>query len=139
MRTEPAYLVYPRWPEDGDAWVHPQDVRLARRLIPSTRVFRRVGREGSYLVLAYGPLRLRVKPAMRQALPGDGFNLGDQVEVCSQLGKNRAMVATIDEMHWNARCGVIQYRLRRREMTLARRYTAADLRPVARRPDDPRL
>jgi len=130
MRSEPAYRVYPWWPENGDSWVHPDDVRLARRLIPSTRVFRRAGREGDYLVLSYGKWRLRVKPTLRQAIPGDGFNLGDRVEVCSRMGKNRAMVATIGGMYWNARYRAIEYRLRRRDMTLARRYTAEDLRPA---------
>jgi hypothetical protein len=33
-------------------------------------------------------------------------------------------------MDWNAHFGAIQYRLERRAMILARRYTAADLRPV---------
>jgi len=132
MRAEPPYRVYPWWPENGDAWVHPDDVRLTRRLIPSTRVFRSAGREGQYLVLTYGQLRIRVKPTLRHAVPGDGFKLGDQVEVCSKLGKNRPLVATIREMRWNARQGVIHYRLSRRGMTLARYYTAGDLRPVGR-------
>ncbi|HEY1597962.1 MAG TPA: hypothetical protein VGG64_00060 [Pirellulales bacterium] len=132
MRSEPPYRVYPWWPEDGNAWIHPDDVRLARRLIPSNRVFRRVGREGPYLVLSYGKLRLRVKPTLRQAIDGDGFDLGDTVEVCSLVGKNRPLVATIRDMHWNARSRAIQYRLCRRNMTLARRYMAEDLRPVAR-------
>ena|SRR5437868_310319 len=130
MRTEPAYRVYPWWPEDGNDWVHPEDVRLVRRMIPSPRVFRYVGREGSYLVLTYGKHRLRVKPTLRQALAGDGFNVGDQVEVCSRMGKNRPIVATIRDMLWNPGRGVIQYRLRRRGMVLERRYTADDLRPV---------
>jgi hypothetical protein len=130
MRTEPAYLVYPWWPENGDDWVHPSDVRLARSLIPGTRVFRRLGREGAYVVLGYGVQRLRVKPTMRQAIAGDGYDIGNRVEVCSRLGKNRPFVATVREMDWNAHFGVIQYRLERRAMILARRYTAADLRPV---------
>jgi hypothetical protein len=131
MRAEPEYRVYPRWPEDGEAWIHPEDVRLARRLIPGTRVFRYRGREGSYLILTYGKHRLRVKPTLRQAIPGDGFDLGDCVEVCSKMGKNRPLVATIGDMRWSARYGMIQYRLRSRNMMLARRYTADDLRPLA--------
>src|SRR5262249_17376172 len=130
VRREPDYRVFPWWPADGDAWVHPNDVRLARRLIPSTRIFRHVGREGAYLVPSYGRLRLRVKPILRQTVAGDGFNLGDRVEVCSKMGKNRPLVATIADMRWNARYGVIHYRLRSRNMTLARRYTADDIRPI---------
>jgi hypothetical protein len=132
MRREPVHRVYPWWPEDGDAWLHPDDVRLARRLIPSTRVFRDLGRDGAFQVLSYGKLRLRVRPTLRQAVHGDGFELGDRVEVCSHLGKNRPIVATISEMRWSARYRLIHYRLRSRNMTLARRYTAEDLRPVER-------
>lgn len=130
MRTEPNYRVYSRWPEDGDAWIHPADVRLVRRLIPSARVFRYDGREGKFLVLKYGRFRVRVLPSLREAIRGDGFDLGDQVEVCSRMGKNRPFVATISEMHWNAHHRVIHYRLRRRNMTLARPYTAEDFRAV---------
>ncbi|HVU88110.1 MAG TPA: hypothetical protein VHD36_12395 [Pirellulales bacterium] len=139
MRTELAYRVYSRWPENGDGWIHPADIRLARRLIPSTRVFRYDGREGPYLLLSYGKHRLRVRPTMRQAIRGDGFDLGDQVEVCSKLGKNRPFVATISEMRWNARYRVIHYQLRRRNMTLARPYTADDFRAVDDRAHFPAL
>ena len=86
-----------------------------RKLIPSTRVFRRTGREGAYVVLRYGDNRLPVKPTLQHALVGDGFDLGDQVEVCSQMGKNRPFLATICEMDWNAHFRVIYYRLRRRD------------------------
>jgi hypothetical protein len=133
MRRKPTYRVYPWWPDDGDGWVHPDDVRLARRLIPGTRVYRYVGREGPYTLLSYGKIRLRVKPTLRQDVPGDGLDLGDRVEVCSRMGKNRPLVATISDMRWNARYRVIQYRLRSRNMTLARRYMADDLRPVDRK------
>ena len=68
-------------------------------------------------------------PSMREAIRGDGFDLGDQVEVCSQLGKNRPFVATISEMHWHAHSRLIHYRLRRRNMTLCA-YTAEDFRAV---------
>lgn len=133
MRSELPYCVFPRWPQDDDAWIHPDDVPLVRRLIPGTRVFRRAGQEGAYFVLRYGKLRLRVRAAMHLALRGDGLDVGDLVEVCSQVGKNRALVATIGDMHWSARYGTIEYRLRRRAMTLARRYHAGDLRLVTRR------
>ncbi len=133
MRSELPYCVFPRWPQDDDAWIHPDDVPAVRRLIPGTRVFRRGGQEGQYFVLRYGKLRLRIHSAMHVALSGDGLNVGDLVEVCSQVGKNRPMMAMIAEMHWSARYGAIEYRLRRRAMTLARRYTAGDLRLVTRR------
>ena len=43
IKLTPKYGYYPRWPEDGDAWVHPEDAALAKALLPSPRVFRRDG------------------------------------------------------------------------------------------------
>ena len=38
LKTDPKYGHYPWWPEDGDQWVHPEDIELARSMIPSPRV-----------------------------------------------------------------------------------------------------
>ncbi|MBI2825104.1 MAG: hypothetical protein HYX69_10500 [Planctomycetia bacterium] len=132
MSVTSDYRIYPWWPQNGNAWVHPDDVKLARRLIPSSRMFRSEGREGSYLVLGYGPYRIRVRPALRQLVRGDGFNVGDQVEVCSHRGRNRAMIATIREMRYDNRKRAVRYSLRVRGKPVARTYTAGDLRKIER-------
>ena len=30
LKTDPKYGVYPWWPEDGNDWLHPDDVATAR-------------------------------------------------------------------------------------------------------------
>ena len=126
MRTEPIYRVYSRWPEDGDAWIHPADVRLVRRLVPSVRVFRYEGREGTFLVLTYGKYRVRVLPSLREAIRGDGFDLGDQVEVCSRLGQEPTFRG--DDQRHALECALPRHSISPalRNMTLARQYTAED-------------
>ena len=54
MKVDPKYGYYPWWPEDGNDWVHPEDVELARQMIPSPRVFRRDGEQGPFVILHYG-------------------------------------------------------------------------------------
>ena len=70
LKTDPKYGYFPWWPEDGDGWVHPEDVAAARTMIPSHRVFRRDGSEGDYLLLHYGDVTLRVRPGQSVALVG---------------------------------------------------------------------
>ena len=83
MKTDPKYGYYPWWPEDGDAWLHPEDVELGRSLIPSYRIFRRDGSEGPFGWLHYGEVRLRVKPTLWKEVSPEGFEIGDWVEVLS--------------------------------------------------------
>ncbi|NIP84212.1 MAG: hypothetical protein GTO03_01065, partial [Planctomycetales bacterium] len=60
----------------------------------------------------------------------EGFDLGDQVEIRSRLGKNLPGLAVICEMTWQAAAGAIVYQVRQHGMRIPRRFTAADLRPV---------
>ena len=46
LKMDPQFGYFPWWPEDGDGWVHPEDVAIARSLIPSERVFCRDGEAG---------------------------------------------------------------------------------------------
>ena len=84
LKTDPKHGYYPWWPEDGDDWVHPEDVAAARRMIPSTRIWRRdgaAGRQGEYVVMHYGETRLRVRRTLWREAPYEGLDLGDWVEV----------------------------------------------------------
>src|SRR3954451_2252478 len=109
LKTDPKYGVYPWWPEDGDEWLHPEDIALARQLIPSPRVFRRDGEQGPFVLLHYGPLRLRVKRTLWQEVPHEGFDMGDWVEVLSRGMLNTPRTGVIREMHWDAASRAIQY------------------------------
>lgn len=131
LRAPAQYVVYPRWPEDGDAWLHPADASAARRVIPGWRVLCVTDVEGPYRILCYGKLRLRARPALWLPVRGDGLQVGDWVEVCARLGKNWPGIGTIVEMLWNRRDQSIDYLVRRRGLRPGHRYRFEDLRPTA--------
>src|SRR5262245_54749758 len=84
LKLDPKYGYFPGWPQDGKAWLHPDDVAAGRALIPSTRVFRRDGTSGDYMLLHYGNEELRVRPALWQEVAAPAFEIGDWVEVATR-------------------------------------------------------
>jgi len=127
---EPRFGYYPWWPEDGDEWLHPEDVELARDLIPSMRVFRRQGEQEPYVLLTYGDLKLRVKRTLWQEISSEGFEIGDWVEVLSRCGQNEPRTGTIREMVWDERARAPRYQLLDNGKPLPKSYAADDLRHV---------
>ncbi|MCG8450572.1 MAG: hypothetical protein MI725_13470 [Pirellulales bacterium] len=130
MKEQPRYGYYPWWPEDGNDWLHPEDVELARQIIPSTRVFRREGQQGPFDVLHYGDLRLRVLHTLWQEITSEGFEIGDWVEILSRGRRNTPRTATIREMRWDKRGRKLHYQVLENDQPIARSYTAEDLRHV---------
>jgi len=130
LKTDPKYGYYPWWPEDGDDWVHPEDVSLARDMIPGPRVFRRDGQRGEYVVLHYGDLRLRVKRTLWQEAPYEGFEIGDWVEVLSRGQLNAPRTGVIREMHWDGRSHSMRYFIEENGAPIPKPYSAQDLRHV---------
>jgi len=130
INVEPRYGYYPWWPEDGNDWLCPEDIKLARRLIPSMRVFRREGEQGPFVVLQYGDLKLRVLRTLWQEVASEGFELGDWVEVLSRCGQNEPRTGTIRERVWDERARALRYQLRGNGQPLAKFYAADDLRHV---------
>ncbi len=101
LKTDPKYGCFPWWPEDGNDWVHPDDVALARSIIPSGRIFRRDSSDGEYLVMRYGEITLRVRRTLWQEVEPEGFELGDWVEVLSLGLRNEPRTGVIREMFWD--------------------------------------
>lgn len=132
LKTDPKYGHYPWWPEDGDDWVHPEDVELARTMMPSPRVFCRDGKSGEYVDLHYGDLRLRVKPTLWQEVQPEGFEIGDEVEVRSQGLKNEPHTGVIAEMLWDDHAGELRYQISERGKLLETKYASSDLRHIER-------
>jgi len=130
LKSDPKYGFYPWWPEDGDDWVHPEDVATARSAIPGPRVFRRDGEHGDYVVLHYGELRLRVKPTLWQEVPWEGFDIGDWVEVLSRGLLNSPRTGVIREMHWDPRWHSMRYFIDEAGLPIPNAYGAQDLRHV---------
>ena len=50
----PDYGCIHRWPQDGQGFIHPDDVPVATRCFPSERVFRRDRFDGTYYHYSYG-------------------------------------------------------------------------------------
>ena len=130
MKIEPRYGYYPWWPEDGDEWLHPEDVELARQMIPSTRIFRREGEHGPFVCLYYGELRIRVKRTLWQEVDGEGYEIGDWVEVMSRGHRNTPRTGTISEIHWNSTDRRMSYRIVENDKPIPNDYSSDDIRPV---------
>lgn len=130
LNLEPRYGYYPWWPEDGDGWLHPEDVEQARQMIPSLRIFRRDGGRGPYVVLHYGQIRLRVKRTLWQEIDAVAFEMGDWVEVRSRGSQNQPRTGTIREIVWNQRARQPRYQILDAGTPIPNYFTAEDLRHV---------
>ena len=132
LKTDPKYGYYPWWPENGNDWVHPEDVELARSTVPSPRVWRRDGQRGDFVVLTYGELVLRVRRTLWRELKWEGFDLGNLVEVRTRGMTNEHRTGTISEMHWDEHAGCIKYQLHELEEEVENpsAYMALDLKHV---------
>ncbi len=113
MRPDlPDYGVYLQWPTQGVDWIHPDDVALAQRLIPSPRVFQRFLFDGQYYHLRYGTETLRVLPSMWTSVGRIDVQVGDRVELLSHFGQKDPGIAVIEEIHCGRAEGQIEYWLR---------------------------
>jgi hypothetical protein len=130
LKSDPKYGYFPWWPEDGDAWVHPEDVATARGMIPSGRVFRRDGASRDYVVMHYGPVRLRVLRTLWQEVEPEGYEIGDWVEVLSRGMLNEPRTGVIREMLWDERARALRYQITENDQPIERMYGREDLQHV---------
>ncbi len=130
LKTDPKYGCFPWWPEDGNDWVHPEDVAQARAMIPSGRVFRRDGTDGEFLLMHYGDITLRVRRTLWQEVEHEGFELGDWVEVLSRGLRNEPRTGVIREILWDERTNVIHYLIAENDVPINEPLTRDDLRRV---------
>lgn len=130
LKREPRYGYYPQWPQDGDDWLHPEDVELARRSLPSPRIWRREGQSGVFHIIRYGDQTLRVKPALWQESPAPAYQIGDWVEVRTRMMKNTAHTGRVVEVMWDDYQSQITYHIQEQDNPIPNAYTADDLKPV---------
>ena len=130
LKTDPKYGYYPWWPQDGNDWVHPEDIDLARKMIPSQRVFRRDEAGGAWVVLRYGDVRLRVRRTLWEEVEPEGFEIGDVVEVRSRGMKNEPRTGVITEMLWDEHEGELCYQIMDRDHIVETLYARNDLKHV---------
>ena len=127
LKTEPKYGFFPWWPENGDEWIHPEDVPAARSMIPSGRVFRRDGARGNYAIFRYGDVTLRVRPRLWQEVTPEGYEIGDWVEVLSRGMLNAPRIGVIREMIWDDDARAIRYKISENGTPIEQRYSCDDL------------
>ena len=128
LKTDPKYGYFPWWPEDGNDWLHPDDVAKARRMIPSGSVFRREGASGEFHLLHYGEVTLRARPALWQEVRPEGFEIGDWVEVLTRGMRNEARTGRIREIRWDEQVEAIRYQISENGQPIADGYGYNDLR-----------
>ncbi len=126
----PDWGAYLRWPSNGDEWIHPQDVELVRRLIPSRRVFRRSQWDGEFYHLHYGEKSFRVRPSMWVRVPDIDLDVGQQVELLSCQQRNDPGIYRIADIYFVPASGEIEYGLQSEELRLKRKFHRDDLRPL---------
>lgn len=130
----PDYGTFTHWPDKGHARIHPDDIAIVNRLIPSDRVFRRRRFDGVFYEYHYGKsVRFRLRPSMWVPLKYEGFDVGDQVEVLGLGMVRKAMIARIVEMRFNQREQQIQYTLQWADAVQPRPYSADDMRLLTRK------
>ena len=109
----PDYGCFVRWPEDGQSFIHPDDVPLATRVIPSGRVLCRFRFDGTYYHYRYGQrIQFRLRPAMWLKVDHEGLDIGDEVETRGPQMQREQFIARVWGMYWVPRKGRILYRLR---------------------------
>lgn len=127
----PDWGAYLRWPDDGDSWICDQDIEMAKELLPSPRVFRRDHWDGEFYHLRYGQLILRVRPTMWTKVPPIDLSVDQQVEVLGRHGENDPGIFRVREIFYSATTQRCEFILGRRDLTLAKRFVRADLRPTS--------
>lgn len=127
----PDYGCFPRWPESGQGWIHPDDVATVTRLIPSERVMRRESYDGTYYHYRYGSVQFRLRPCLWLRVKSEGFDLGDPVETLGIGFERERFVAMICGMYFVRRKGRVLYRLKRSGTLMPQLYIADHLRLLA--------
>ncbi len=127
LKRGPVYGVFRWWPVNGDAWIHPFDVGIVKRLVPGIRVFRREDLDETWLRISYGELRFRIKSAIWYEVDFEGFDVGNFVEIKSRMGQAEPFVGQIRDMFWSQRYRRIEYFLYRSETPQVRPYLAEDM------------
>ncbi len=124
----PDYGCFPRWPENGQGWIHPDDVTTVTRYVPSERVMRRERFDGTYYHYRYGAVQFRLRPCLWLRVKAEGIDVGDPVETTGTGLDRELFVAEVCGMYFVRRKGRILYRLRRSGFLVPQLYTADHLR-----------
>lgn len=122
MTSEPAWGLYPWFEEHGPSFVHHDDLDEFRRLSPYGKIFKLIGRDGTFIIISYGNSSFRVLPDLFQKVPDIAFPIGSKVTI-----RNKKVEATVDSIQWHHGAAKPVYYLRRDGKLDSRRYSAEDL------------
>lgn len=126
----PDWGVYLRWPQEGQQWIHEDDLEQALQMVPSDRVFCRYRWDGSFYWLKYGPAKIRVRPTLWLTVGNVDLSIGQQVEVLFRFGDNDPGIFELAEIRYLPRHGQVIYQVRRGDLLLAHEFSRSDLRPL---------
>ena len=132
LKLPQRFGAFPRWPEDGTDWIHPDDVQLVEGLIPSRRIFERhrLNGDNEYSKVCYGELSIRIRPVLWLEVKTDGYLIGDRVEIRSRMGAKKPDIASIQEMFWDRKRAMVEYRLSVRDQEQSSSYYLGDFQPA---------
>jgi len=101
MRPElPDYGTFPRSPDNGTSWIHPDDRSIVTSLIPSERIYRRDRFDGTFYHFRYGDIRFRLRPCMWLPLAAEGVDVGDLVEIIGTgMDRERFVGNVVDALY----------------------------------------
>ncbi len=126
----PDYGSFLRWPQNGQGFIHPDDVAIVTKVIPGPRVLKRTAFDDTYYHYEYGSVRFRLRPAMWRSVRWEGIDIGDQVETIGVGMERDRFVASVWGMYFVQRKGCILYRLRRGQQIAPQLYAADHLRQL---------
>jgi len=131
VKPPTSYVIFQRWPEDGDGWIHPEDRGKTEGHIPSELVWRRDATDDpSYpYVITYGEVKIRTKAVMAEEIADPEFEVGDLVELQQQFESEHTEVARIYEVRYSHFHQQAQYLLIRGDLKSRTPYLAKDLKP----------
>ena len=138
LKILPKHGVCLWWPDDFETLVHPDDLKIASELVPSDRILEQqrcddeADRETGYAAYHYGDVSFRAQPSLWVEVQSDGYLIGDQVQLRSELGRRRPIVSEIVGIFWNRNRQLIEYTLSRLDLPLPKRFVAKEFRLAPR-------
>lgn len=128
VKPPPSWVIFPRWPEDGDGWIHPDDRHKAAGLIPGDFIFRREATDDDWYLLSYGDICLKTRPVMAEEVPEPKFQIGDLVELAHRLETESPTIGKVYAIRWSEYYHEPQFYLIRGDLKSQIPYLAKDLK-----------
>lgn len=118
-------------PDPFEGLIHPDDLQTAIAVAPLHKLLVHVGSENDYLILRYGRYVFRAKASdLWKPKAGEGFLVGDEVDVLPRGGRNTPKRGIIHAMGWHFRQDRPVYGITVDGRPLKKNYAGEDLQRV---------